>query len=58
MEILIRRARMEDAADIARLSGELAYPASTAQIEDRLRLLLALKKFNPTRSKKQYGVEI
>jgi GNAT superfamily N-acetyltransferase len=41
MEILIRDARMEDAADIARLSGELAYPASTEQIEDRLRLLLA-----------------
>lgn len=40
MEILIRDARMEDAADIARLSGELAYPASTEQIEDRLRLLL------------------
>jgi GNAT superfamily N-acetyltransferase len=35
----IRRARREDAARIAELSGELGYPATAAQIRTRLRKL-------------------
>lgn len=36
-EIRIRRARRSDAARIAELSGQLGYPATAAQIAQRLR---------------------
>ncbi len=36
----IRVAVADDAAEIARLSGELGYPATTGQIAQRLSLLL------------------
>lgn len=35
-KVSIRRAKRGDAAQIAELSGELGYPATTAQIERRL----------------------
>ena len=35
----IRRARLSDAASIAKLSGELGYPATTAEMTRRLRKL-------------------
>ncbi|HLZ90973.1 MAG TPA: GNAT family N-acetyltransferase [Candidatus Acidoferrum sp.] len=40
----IRRARRGDAERIARLSGELGYPATAAQIRDRLRQLTPASK--------------
>src|SRR3954467_1396021 len=38
-KLKIRRARRSDAARIAELSGELGYPASTAEVQKRLRKL-------------------
>jgi GNAT superfamily N-acetyltransferase len=43
-EVKIRRARISDAGPIAELSGQLGYPATGAQIEKRLRLLLPAPK--------------
>jgi len=40
MEIAIRRARVEDAEAIARLSGQLGYPATAEQIAERVRDLM------------------
>ena len=40
----IRRARRADAERIARLSGELGYPASAAQVATRLRQLTPVSK--------------
>ncbi len=40
----IRRARRGDAERIARLSGELGYPASAAQVATRLRQLTPVSK--------------
>lgn len=37
----LRPAHLDDAADLARLSGELGYPASAAQLRQRLATLLA-----------------
>lgn len=37
----LRPAHPDDAADLARLSGELGYPASAAQLRQRLATLLA-----------------
>ena len=37
---VIRPAELNDAAEIARLAGELGYPAATAEISTRLKLLL------------------
>ena len=36
-ELKIRRAKSADAAQIASLTGQLGYPATTAQIRERLR---------------------
>lgn len=38
-QLKIRRARVGDARDIAKLSGELGYPVTTAEITKRLRRL-------------------
>lgn len=38
----IRAARLDDAAEIARLTTELGYPATTAEISSRLAALLPL----------------
>src|SRR5579863_10262725 len=43
-EVKIRRARARDAARIAGLSGQLGYPATNAQIQNRLRRLLRMSK--------------
>jgi GNAT superfamily N-acetyltransferase len=40
---MVRRARREDAARIAELSGELGYPATTREMAVRLRRLLPAK---------------
>lgn len=37
--VVIRKARQSDAEEIAKLSGELGYPATGAQITERLRRL-------------------
>ncbi len=42
--IRIRKARRDDAARIAQLSGELGYPASAEQIVTRLRQLTPTTK--------------
>ena len=41
MDIPVRPATIDDAAEIARLSAELGYPSSVQQIEERLSSLLA-----------------
>jgi GNAT superfamily N-acetyltransferase len=43
-KVKIRRARRSDAERIARLSGELGYPATAAQIATRLRQLTPVSK--------------
>lgn len=45
MEVSIRSATIEDAAEIARLSGELGYPTSSQEMADRLGELLQQGKF-------------
>ena len=44
--IELRPARADDAADIARLSDQLGYPASTGAIAQRLTSLLAVPRDN------------
>jgi GNAT superfamily N-acetyltransferase len=43
-KVKIRRARRSDAERIARLSGELGYPATAAQIATRLRQITPVSK--------------
>ncbi|HMU72640.1 MAG TPA: GNAT family N-acetyltransferase [Ferruginibacter sp.] len=40
MNLYLRKAAPDDSADLARLSGQLGYQTSPAQMEARLRLLL------------------
>ena len=40
ISVTVRPAALEDAAAIAVLSGELGYPATTSQCEERLRVIL------------------
>ncbi|MEC0211786.1 hypothetical protein ABEX47_16300 [Paenibacillus ehimensis] len=40
MDMLYRRAVLQDSPEIARLSGQLGYPAKAEQIEERLASIL------------------
>ncbi|MDO3675449.1 hypothetical protein [Paenibacillus ehimensis] len=40
MDMLYRRAVLQDSPEIARLSGQLGYPAKAGQIEERLASIL------------------
>lgn len=40
MNLYLRKAALDDSADLARLSGQLGYQTSPAQMEARLRILL------------------
>lgn len=42
MDVQLREARVDDAAEIARLAGELGYPVSAADMQARLAQLLPL----------------
>jgi GNAT superfamily N-acetyltransferase len=46
--VALRPARIEDAAEIARLAGELGYPAEVAAMEARLRAILPLPQHRVT----------
>jgi GNAT superfamily N-acetyltransferase len=43
-KVSIRRARVTDAAALAELSGQLGYPATSAQIRERLRRVVRASK--------------
>ncbi|HKR76548.1 MAG TPA: GNAT family N-acetyltransferase [Rhodanobacter sp.] len=46
--VQLRPARIEDAAEIARLAGELGYPVETTAMAARLRAILPLRQHHVT----------
>ncbi|MEW9623305.1 GNAT family N-acetyltransferase [Rhodanobacter geophilus] len=51
----LRPARIEDAAEIARLAGELGYPVQMAAMEARLRAILPLPRHHVTLAQGEGG---
>lgn len=51
----LRTVRVEDAVEIARLTGELGYPLDAATMEDRLRAILLLPQHRVTVAQDGHG---
>ncbi|MEW9570481.1 GNAT family N-acetyltransferase [Rhodanobacter sp. Si-c] len=52
---MLRAARVEDAAEVARLAGELGYPVETAAMAARLRAILPLPQHRVTVAQGGHG---